>query len=152
MPTGDSSPDSNALLAKALLSGSVAALSMASGLLVFPILVVQALYLRFSRRTVWLIVTTTAATWIAYFDWKGPSGSDHLLTALREHPAEALQYVLLYLGAPRIFCLAASQLLMRAVQPYSSHLLVSCSKHYDRVRRHPGFRCLHLLCLQSAMQ
>ncbi|AOE91497.1 hypothetical protein HI806_18160 [Ralstonia solanacearum] len=96
-----SSPESNALLAKALLSGSVAALSMASGLLVLPILVVQALYLRFSRRTVWLLVTTTAATWIAYFfDWKGLSGNAHLLTALREHPAEALQYVLLYLGAP----------------------------------------------------
>lgn len=97
----DALPERNASLAKALLSGSIAAGSMASGLLVFPILIVQALYLRFSTRTVWLLVTTTAVVWIAYFfDWKSPSAGTHLLTMLSNHPIEALCYVLLYLGAP----------------------------------------------------
>ncbi len=94
-------PKSNALLAIALLSGCVAAFSMASGLLVFPILIIQALYLRFSWRTVWLLVTTTAVVWITYFlDWENPSIGAGLLTVLREHLIDALRYVLLYLGAP----------------------------------------------------
>ncbi len=91
-------------LAMALLSGSVAAFSMASGLLVFPILIAQTLYLRIGWRVFWLIFAMTAAVWIAYFfNWHNPSSGPNLLTTLREHPIDALQYILLYLGAPAHF-------------------------------------------------
>jgi Ca2+/Na+ antiporter len=85
----------------ALASALVAAYSMSSGVLVLPVLIVQAAYLRLKRRDLAVLVAFTAAVWFAYFiDWTKPASSGNLTTGLREHPFDALRYVLLYLGAP----------------------------------------------------
>lgn len=85
----------------ALASAWVAAYSMSSGVLVLPVLIVQAVYLRLKRRDLAVLVAFTAAVWFAYFiDWVKPASSGSLTTGLREHPFDALRYVLLYLGAP----------------------------------------------------
>lgn len=85
----------------ALASAWVAAYSMSSGVLVLPVLIVQATYLRLNRRDLAVLVAFTAAVWFAYFiDWTKPASSGNLTTGLREHPIGALRYVLLYLGAP----------------------------------------------------
>lgn len=85
----------------ALASAWVAAYSMSSGVLVLPVMIVQAAYLRLKRRDLAVLVAFTAAVWFAYFiDWIKPASSGNLSTGLREHPVGALRYVLLYLGAP----------------------------------------------------
>lgn len=92
---------SRGLLAASLASGTAAAFSMSSGVLVLPVLIVQAIYQRLRLRDVLLIVAVTAAVWVGYFiDWQKPASSGNFIAALREHPGVALHYVLLYLGAP----------------------------------------------------
>lgn len=87
--------------ATALTSAWLAAYSMSSGVLVFPILIVQAIYLRLKPRELLVIACVTAAVWFAYFiDWHKPASSGNLATGLRDHPIAALRYVILYLGAP----------------------------------------------------
>lgn len=85
-------------------SAALAALSMASGVLVSPVLVVQAFYLRFSRARIAFIGACTVAIWVAYFtNWHSPGGSGSLTVALREHPTALVAFVLLYLGAPAYY-------------------------------------------------
>ncbi|TDN67190.1 hypothetical protein [Paraburkholderia sp. BL10I2N1] len=85
----------------ALASAWAAAYSMSSGVLVFPVLIVQAIYFRLKPRDLLVLVAVTAAVWFAYFvDWHKPASSDNLTTGLREHPIAAFRFVLLYLGAP----------------------------------------------------
>ncbi|SDI07151.1 hypothetical protein SAMN04487926_111238 [Paraburkholderia steynii] len=88
-------------LTLALVSGIAAAFSMSSGVLVLPVVLVQAIYRRFRPRALLLIVVVTLLVWVGYFfDWQKPASSGGLLAGLREHPFDALRYVLLYLGAP----------------------------------------------------
>ncbi|MFB9128415.1 hypothetical protein E2553_09540 [Paraburkholderia dipogonis] len=88
-------------LTAALVSAWFAAYSMSSGVLVFPALIVQALYARLKPRQLLAIVIVTVAVWFAYFiDWHKPGSSGNLLTGVREHPLAAIRYVLLYLGSP----------------------------------------------------
>jgi Ca2+/Na+ antiporter len=90
--------------AAAMVSAWAAAYSMSSGVLVFPVLFVQAIYLRLKPRDLLLIVAITAAVWYAYFiDWVKPASSGSLTTTLLEHPVAEFHYVLLYLGAPAFF-------------------------------------------------
>lgn len=97
----DQRPKSRGWFVTALASAWVAAYSMSSGVLVLPVLIVQAVYLRLKRRDLAVLVAFTAAVWFAYFiDWTKPASSGNLTTGLREHPIGALRYVLLYLGAP----------------------------------------------------
>lgn len=86
----------------ALASGWFAAYSMSSGVLVFPVLIAQAIYVRLKPRELLLLAVVTAAVWFAYFiDWHKPPSSGGSLTAgLSQHPFIALRFVLLYLGAP----------------------------------------------------
>ncbi|SAL49032.1 hypothetical protein AWB67_02228 [Caballeronia terrestris] len=82
-------------------SASVAAFSMASGVLVFPVLLVQAIYLRLKWRDIGAIAAIAAVVVFAFFvGWHAPASSGDLRTGLREHPLDALRFVLLYLGAP----------------------------------------------------
>lgn len=95
---------SRAWLGAALVSAWAAAYSMSSGVLVFPVLIVQAIYLRLKPRDLLVIVAITAAVWYAYLiDWVKPASSGNLTTGLREHPVAAFHYVLLYLGSPAFF-------------------------------------------------
>ncbi|AXW63170.1 hypothetical protein CJO94_15815 [Ralstonia solanacearum] len=95
---------SRTLLATALLGGTTAAFSMANGLLAFPVLFLQALYLRLRPRTVWLIATLSLIVWGAYFlPWRKSPGNGRLLASLYEQPLDVLSYVLMYLGAPAYY-------------------------------------------------
>ncbi|MFP3565448.1 hypothetical protein [Paraburkholderia sp. SIMBA_030] len=88
-------------LAAALAGSWAAAYSMSSGVLVFPVLIVQAIYLRLRFRSILTIAVVTATVWFAYFvDWQAPASSGNLTTGLTRHPIGAMRYVLLYLGAP----------------------------------------------------
>ncbi|WP_144144867.1 hypothetical protein [Paraburkholderia sp. BCC1884] len=121
----------------ALASGWLAAYSMSSGVLVFPVLIAQAVYVRLKPRELVLLTAVTVAVWLAYFlDWhKSPSSGD-LTTGLSLHPFIALRFVLLYLGAPAFgarlglvggyiagaFALAALAVYgVRALQPGERH-------------------------------
>jgi Ca2+/Na+ antiporter len=82
-------------------SAWAAAYSMSSGVLVFPVLIIQAIYLRLKPRDLLVIVAVTVAVWFAYFiDWHKPASSGNLTSGLREHPVAGLEFVLLYLGSP----------------------------------------------------
>lgn len=88
-------------LTAALASAWVAAYSMSSGVLVFPALLVQALYVRLKPRELLAIVVVSVGVWLAYFiDWHKPGSSGNLIAGVREHPIAAFRYVLLYLGSP----------------------------------------------------
>lgn len=92
---------SRAWLGAAIGSAILAALSMASGLLVSPVLVVQAIYLRFSRTRIVVLSACTIAIWCAYFaNWHASDGGGSLTASLRANPAGLPAFVLLYLGSP----------------------------------------------------
>ena len=92
---------SHGWLATALISATVAAYSMSSGVLVFPVLIVQAIYRRLRPRDLAVICAVTAAVWVVYFvGWHKSASSGDLTAGLREHPLATFQYMLLYLGAP----------------------------------------------------
>ncbi|MEM5450550.1 hypothetical protein [Paraburkholderia guartelaensis] len=79
----------------------MAALSMVRGVLVAPVLAIQAAYLRTTRVRLLVIALATAAIWLAYFTgWHSNSPSGGLRDALVHHPLGVLLYVLLYLGSP----------------------------------------------------
>jgi hypothetical protein len=84
------------------IGGAVmAALSMVSGVLVAPVLAIQAAYLRTTRMRLLVIAVLTAAIWLAYFTgWHSNSPNGGLRDALVHHPLGVLFYVLLYLGSP----------------------------------------------------
>jgi Ca2+/Na+ antiporter len=88
----------------AMVSAWAAAYSMSSGVLVFPVLFIQAIYLRLRPRDLLVIVGISVAVWYAYFiDWVNPAGGGSLTTSLREHPLAVFHYMLLYLGAPAFY-------------------------------------------------
>ncbi|ALP62209.1 hypothetical protein AN416_06065 [Paraburkholderia caribensis] len=88
-------------LVAALASGTIAAFSMSSGVLVLPVLIAQAIYQRLKLRALLLILAVTAAVWIGYFvDWHNSASSGNFVATLGQHPIVAVRYVLLYLGAP----------------------------------------------------
>ncbi|MFM0113499.1 hypothetical protein [Paraburkholderia nemoris] len=92
---------SHGWLAMALISATVAAYSMSSGVLVFPVLIAQAIYRRLRPRDLAAICAVTVAVWVAYFvGWHKSASSGDLTASLSEHPFATLQYMLLYLGAP----------------------------------------------------
>jgi hypothetical protein len=90
-----------AWLIAALASGTIAAFSMSSGVLVLPVLIAQAIYQRLKLRALLLILAVTAAVWIGYFvDWHNSASSGNFVATLGQHPVVAVRYVLLYLGSP----------------------------------------------------
>jgi hypothetical protein len=92
----------NCWLATAIAAATLSACSMSSGVLVFPVLLVQALYRRIGFARIGLVLVTGALTFFAYFvDWHAPASSGSSpLAALREHPVGVLRYLVLYLGSP----------------------------------------------------
>jgi hypothetical protein len=85
----------------ALASAWIAAYSMSSGVLVLPVMIIQATYLRLKKRDLVVLVAFAVAVWFAYLiDWIKPASSGNLTTGLRNDPIGALRYMLLYLGAP----------------------------------------------------
>ena len=85
----------------ALASSVAAAFSMSSGLLVLPVLLVQAVYLRFPLRKILVVAAIAIVVWIVYFTgWHATSGDGSLTSGLRHHPVDTLRYVLLFLGSP----------------------------------------------------
>jgi hypothetical protein len=88
-------------LATALLCATLSAYSMSSGVLVFPVLALQALHARCKPAVLGLIVFVGTLVWVAYFnDWHFSTSSNTVTAALQQHPLDGLRYVLLYLGAP----------------------------------------------------
>jgi hypothetical protein len=86
--------------ALAMVCAAMAVMSMASGLLVLPVLVVMAMYLRLPMSNVVSLLVMCAVTWAAYFHhWTSPNGTS-VTAAITQHPLGVLQYVVLYLGAP----------------------------------------------------
>lgn len=87
--------------ALAIGSAIMAALSMVSGVLVAPVLAVQAAYLRTTRVRLLVIALATVAIWLTYFTgWHSNSPSGGPRDAVVHHPLGVLLYVLLYLGSP----------------------------------------------------
>lgn len=89
--------------ATAIICGVMAAMSMASGLLVLPVLIVMALYLRLPISNIAALAVTCAATWVTYFHhWTSPTGVS-VTAAITQHPLGVFEYVMLYLGAPLFY-------------------------------------------------
>ncbi|WP_321912931.1 hypothetical protein [Paraburkholderia sp. J11-2] len=87
--------------ALAIGSAIMAAFSMVSGVLVAPVLAVQAMYLRTTRVRLLVIAVATVTIWLTYFTgWHSNSPSGGLRDAVVHHPFGVLLYVLLYLGSP----------------------------------------------------
>lgn len=97
---GDSARERNWYVAM-VAAATAAAGSMASGLLVWPVLVVTAIYLRLRWRAVVLLAVLSAAIWVAYFyTWHSPGNTGSPIAGLRDHPVAMLKYAVFYLGAP----------------------------------------------------
>ncbi len=93
------------------IGGAVmAALSMVSGVLVAPVLAVQAAYLRTTRVRLLVMALATLTIWLTYFTgWHSNSPSGGLRDAMDHHPLGVVLYVLLQLGSPAIWgCLGMS--------------------------------------------
>ncbi|WP_321783620.1 hypothetical protein [Paraburkholderia sp. J94] len=92
---------SSAWFATSIGAAVMAALSMASGVLVAPVLLVQAVYLRTTRMRGLLLVLATFAIWLAYFtNWQTQAPNGGLHNSLVHHPLGVLAYGLLYIGSP----------------------------------------------------
>lgn len=73
-------------------------LSLANGLVLWPILTAMLLILRVNWRYVVAFVAVAAIVFAAYFhEWFTPDGHSHPLISLR-HPVELIHYVLCYMG------------------------------------------------------
>ncbi|MEI7295336.1 hypothetical protein WCQ02_24610 [Paraburkholderia tropica] len=97
---GQARSNSVVWLGIAIVSAATAAYSMSSGLLVFPVLLIQAIYLRLSLRQVLAVAVAGAAVWYAYLHGWTPITSNGGIKSMLLHPADACRYVLLYLGSP----------------------------------------------------
>lgn len=87
-------------LALSIIFSTVAAYSMSSGLLVFPVVLIQAAYLRMNARQLLSIAIAGTVIWYAYLhDWN-PISSNGGIKSLLHHPIDAARYILLYLGSP----------------------------------------------------
>ena len=132
----------------AIASACAAACSMASGVLVLPVMIVQALYLRVKPWTLLVLASVTCAVWFTYFiDWQKPPSSGSLENGLLEHPFIAARFVLLYLGAP------ASHVRLGLPGAYASGVLVlavlltSCIKALRSQEKRPVATALLALAL-----
>ncbi|KVW47641.1 hypothetical protein [Burkholderia ubonensis] len=106
--TGHASP----WLATALTCATLATISMASGLLVFPTLIAFGLYLRLPRTTLATLIVATIAAWALYFHhWTSPGGAS-LTASMIQHPGGVLKFVILYLGAPFHYALPGRRALV----------------------------------------
>lgn len=87
--------------AAAVASAALATLSMANGVLVSLMLVVQAAYLRFAPGRICLLILCAALIWGGYFaDWFVPGGSNAPADTLGKNYINLPVYILLYLGSP----------------------------------------------------
>jgi len=86
--------------AAAVGSAALAAMSVANGVLVSLMLIVQATYLRFAPRRIGLLVLCATLIWGGYFTDLFIRGQNPLVDTLRENYIHLLVYVLLYLGSP----------------------------------------------------
>lgn len=90
----------NLWLIAALISATLAAYSMSSGVFTFPVVILLAWYHRLGLARLIAIGMTTALVWLAYFvNWHAPGGSGTLHEAMH-NAANVLTYFLYYLGAP----------------------------------------------------
>ncbi|WP_417381388.1 hypothetical protein [Gimesia sp.] len=86
----------------ALLCGCAATFSMANGLLVFPLLCIQALILRASKLSILGIIVSGVFVTSSYFydyhkiQWQETSSFENILM----HPLFVIQFMLTYLGSP----------------------------------------------------
>jgi hypothetical protein len=108
-------------LACSLLSACCAAFSMANGLLVFPLLFVQALFLRISKRSILAIVVVALGIFAVYFNnYQKPSGHASSVDSLLQHPFLVIQFMFTFLGSPfksalnNIHCVTAAGVLLMA--------------------------------------
>ncbi|MEM5450545.1 hypothetical protein [Paraburkholderia guartelaensis] len=92
--------NANNWLVISILSATIAAYSMSAGLLVFPVLFIQAVYLRLNARKLFAIALGGIAVWCAYFNGWNPVSNNGGVKSLLLHPLDAARYVLLYLGSP----------------------------------------------------
>lgn len=84
-----------------LLSAFCAAFSMANGLLVFPLLFVQALILRSSKFSLSAIVVVAIAVFTVYFNnYQKPAGHASSIESIVNHPFLVIQFMFTFLGSP----------------------------------------------------
>ncbi len=92
---------SNWWLATTVASAFLAAGSMVSGVLVLPVLVVQATYLRLGKLKIAFLILCTLGLWAIYFaNWREPGGAGSLSLSPQRQLVGLVEYVLLYLGSP----------------------------------------------------
>ncbi len=85
-------------------------ISMANGLLVFPLLVLLVLLLRLPWAYVLVVSLVGTVSYILYFqDYVSPSGHSSVSNSLVNHPVEVFEYLLLYIGSP-FYVLSGSKL------------------------------------------
>lgn len=90
----------------ALLAGVCSAGTMANGIAALPLLTLQALLMRLSRRDVFTLLLTSAVTLALFFTgWQTPKHYGAPESNLLARWPEVLQYLLLYLGGPWYFVL-----------------------------------------------
>ena len=105
----------NHYLLLSLFFGCCATFSMANGLLVFPLLVVQALLLRTSRLSLATIIAVGITVSIIYFiDYHKPVRHDSAIQSILQHPLLVTVFTLTYLGSPFVFVLGQSYLVTAA--------------------------------------
>lgn len=87
-----------------MVSGLAAALSMANGLLILPLVCVFAVLLGLRWTRVVVTAVIAAATWTAYLyhpaGVRGALAGDSPMVMLLHHPLRGIAFVLLYLGSP----------------------------------------------------
>tara|TARA_R110002095_G_scaffold173898_1_gene151345 strand:- start:7325 stop:9424 length:2100 start_codon:yes stop_codon:yes gene_type:complete len=89
-----------------LFFGYCATFSMANGLLVFPLLVVQALILRASKLSIATIIAVAiTASFIYFVDYQKPVRHDSTIESILQHPILVTAFTLTYLGSPFAFVL-----------------------------------------------
>lgn len=79
----------------------LASISMANGLLIFPLLIITTLVLRLPCLNLLTISFVGAITYIAYFsDYVSPPGHSSVVYSIMNYPIEVIEYLLLYIGTP----------------------------------------------------
>ena len=99
-----SSARSSPLFVWACLAGVISSVTLASGILTLPLMLLLAMVLRTGWRRITVLATLAVITVLVYFyNYHTPEGNGSFFETLRHDPAGILQYMLLYLGGPFYF-------------------------------------------------
>ncbi len=84
-----------------ILSAVLSSLTMANGLLIFPLLLALSLFIKMSFYKIMAISASGLITWLLYFsNYTNPSQHAHVTESIINHPLQVMIYSFTYLGAP----------------------------------------------------